>query len=698
MIFVGDPEFKAWMLFNAVSRAEKVTKKTRKKTIEYFNCPCSFDIETSSWMNNGVEEATMYLWAVDLNGALFYGRTWQQFLTLCDMLTKVLNLSVDKRIVIYVHNLAYEFQWMQRLFKWDSVFAREPRKPMKAVTTSGIEFRCSYVLSGYSLAKVADNLTSHTIEKLVGDLDYNLIRTSETEITPEEMGYMRNDVLIVEYFISEEMTRNGDITKIPLTATGYVRRTLRDRAFPKGVNPKMTKYYNKMQMLKIKSADEYHALMRAFAGGFTHASPLHVGNVLNNVSSIDFNSSYPAVLVNYKYPMGSAVYRESPSAEWVENAFADYCCIADFEFINIRPRVLWDNPISFSKCWKTSNASCNNGRVHSADLLCITATNVDYEVWEKFYEWDAVKIYNVYRYYKSYLPREFIETVRDLYKFKTTLKGVPGKEAEYMHSKGQLNSMYGCCVTSIISPEVEFNGEWKSEPPDIDEKLKEYNETQTRTLFYPWGVFVTAYARRNLFYGILEFKSDYIYADTDSIKCLNYEKHREYVDRYNRQCIELSKECCRHFGFPDDTFSPKTSKGVPKPLGIWDYEGEYSQFKCLGAKRYLVEKEGKYTLTVAGLNKKTATPYMEQHGNIFDFFDDEMYIPPEYSGKLIHTYIDAPQHGVVTDYTGKQSEWYEETSCHLRPGHYSLQIAKDYKEFLEKMKLGIDKYKLVEYI
>ena len=49
---------------------------------------------------------------------------------------------------------------------FDKVFAIEERKVLKAITTDGVEYRCSYQLSGYSLSVVAKNLTKHKIQKL----------------------------------------------------------------------------------------------------------------------------------------------------------------------------------------------------------------------------------------------------------------------------------------------------------------------------------------------------------------------------------------------------------------------------------------------------------------------------------------------------------------------------------------------------
>ena len=66
----------------------------------------------------------------------------------------------------------------------------------------GIEFRCSYVMSGVALKDIV--LYKHNVEKMVGDLDYNLIRHSGTPLTEKEMGYCINDVKVVNAYVEEE--------------------------------------------------------------------------------------------------------------------------------------------------------------------------------------------------------------------------------------------------------------------------------------------------------------------------------------------------------------------------------------------------------------------------------------------------------------------------------------------------------------
>ena len=71
---------------------------------------------------------------------------------------------------------------------------------------------------------------------------------------------------------------------------------------------------------------------------------------------------------------------------------------------------------------------------------------------------------------------------------------------------------------------------------------------------------------------------------------------------------------CQFYHLDPNLFHPLTIKGVEKQLGVWDYEGVYTKFKTLGAKRYLVLQDGELALTCAGLPKKSGLEYMKKQG------------------------------------------------------------------------------------
>ena len=674
--------------------------KTNKK-VTYLNIGSAFDIETTSMIINNEKFAFSYVWqfGIGINN-VYYGRTWAELEDFLYTIKDCLKLCESKRLVIYVHNLGYEFQFMRKHFNWVNIFAVDERKPVKAICDLGIEFRDSYILSGYSLANTAKNLTKHKINKLVGDLDYKLIRHTETPLSETELKYCENDILVILAYIDEQIEQYSDITKIPLTNTGRVRNYVRNNCYYDNTNHKKSnkgKYnrYRKIMLDLTLDKNSYTQLKTAFMGGFTHSNPKLTNCTLKNVGSIDLTSSYPSVMCAEYYPMSRPKLMTPQSYDELKELMNNYCIVLDVKYIGINNTLGYESYISESKCRNMVNPIINNGRIWSADSLEITLTDVDITIIERVYGWDDIYLKNVRCFRKAYLPKAIIESILNLYQDKTTLKGVEGKEVEYLLSKGMLNSIYGMCVTDIVKDNSIYNddGEWCLEGVNIDDEIDKYNNSKNRFLYYAWGIWVTAYARRNLWTGILAVGEDYVYSDTDSIKALNYESHINYVNGYNNMVINKLENMCDELGFNKDLLKPKTVKGEVKPLGVWEFEGNYDMFKTLGAKRYLVKEGEKYTLTVAGLSKANGMNHIIKESNnksdkIFNMFNDDLYIPSDKTGKMTHTYIDNEISHNVTDYKGNSINVLSLSSIHLGDCDFTLSISKQYINFLSNLSKG----------
>lgn len=718
----AEPKDVKFILQNAVSENDLVGNS---KSIYYYNIPCAFDIETTSFYRdtdgktydykqrlqfdknaNFEKLGVMYVWQLGVNGYCIIGRTWTEFLNVCAEIVAFLGLNTNKRLLIYIHNLSFEFQFICRLFEWENVFSIEVRKPLYALTKSGLEFRCSYMLSGYNLATLAKNLTKYSIKKLVGDLDYSLIRHEKTPLTDTEIMYCVNDIKIVMLYILEYIENVKNIHQIPLTKTGAVRKFCRKECFTLLIDNKKCVNYgfkNLINELQINDLNEFDALQRAFAGGFTHANANYTDSVINDVASYDFTSSYPYVMVSEKYPMTCGKRIEIKSKKQFEMLMnIDKClCVFDIQFFDIVSTSI-ENPISVSKCFVKRNFADNNGRLVAATEIATTITNIDYNIIKNFYTWNDYKIGFCYVYGAEYLPTEFIKCIVSLYKKKTELKGVAGMETEYLGSKEMLNSCYGMCVTNPLRDGIVYKDGWQVNALTDSEKTKElikHNISKNRFLYYIWGVFVTAYARRNLFTAIHELKNDYIYSDTDSVKFINRERHLKYFDDYNKLVEYKLKLACNYHGINFADVKPKTIKGKEKLLGVWDFEGVYEKFKTLGAKRYMVKEKNAltvngvnydYSLTVSGVNKKIAIPYLlEKYGEngIFEAFTNYLHLPPEATGKNISTYIDYETSGTIYDYLGNECEFDAKSGLHLEPTDYHLNLSVMYLQYLAKIKI-----------
>ena len=652
----------------------------------YYNHPASFDIETTSFYSHDDKHektAIMYIWQFCIKYNDKYmcvtGRTWQEFFALLIRLKFMLGLDDHHKMIIYVHNLSYEFQFIRKLFTWDKVFALDNRKVCYAVNDV-FEFRCSYLLSGYSL----DNLAkAYNLKTQKSTMDYDTIRTPNTILTPDEIEYCLNDVKVVCDYIEIKIKQYGNVATIPLTQTGEVRKECRKKVLHPNQHNKLSKSGYLIQGQLTMDVKEFQTCRQAFQGGFTHANAFRVGAVHEHVSSYDFTSSYPYVMLSEMYPMSKGVYIDRLTNDDYEKLNKKFLTIAVIEFTNIKPTDVTDNPISLSRIIKPKGAITNNGRIVYLKHGYMAITNIDFEVYRKFYNFGYRVLY-LYAYRKQYLPKEYIQLIFEYYNKKTTLKGVEGKEIEYMHAKQKLNSLYGMMVTNPLRPEIRLlNDVWTVCDLDINEALDKYNNSKTRFTFYPWGVFVTAYARRNLFTGIKEFGRDYIYSDTDSIKVLNKDHHQQYIEEYNQETQRKINIMARVQGITYDV--PKTIKGVPKPIGVWDYEGTYDHFKTLGAKRYLCDNNGDLHITVSGIRKKEGQKYLSKFDDPYKKFSDGLTIPKDETGKKLLTYIDSDRKGTIIDYQGHEYEYHEKSCIHMENTTCSIGLASEFIRYLENI-------------
>lgn len=726
---VGQPTGVKDFINEIIESAPKVIQHGKKF---YWNIPCSFDIETTSFKSYGKKYATMYLWSLNINGSTLVGRTWQQFTKIIEEISTLLHTK-STALIIYVHNLGYEFQFMRGWFKWENVFASKERRPIYARLTNGIEFRCSYILSNYALAYIGDKLLlRYPVQKDYGSFDYSLQRNGLTHLTNEEFWYNVHDVQVVTSFIQEKIENDGGISEIPLTLTGYVRKYVREFCFSKNKKTR-AKYKEGINCMVISSEQEYDMLQQAFAGGFTHCNAFYSGKVLYNLDVNDDEASeYPYELCAQKFPISRSILIGAVSEEELENAIKQgYCCLFTVKFKGLEPEFIYEHYISSSHCQVLSkDAVIDNGRVASASELQCTITEQDWDIIKRAYSWKNVEIHNLRVYHAGYLPKSFILAVLHLFSNKTKLKDLADQIVEYMVSKNMLNSTYGMAVTAIIRDIYIYSQTegWKTEDANTAEQLESYNNNFNRFLFYAWGVWVTAYARHDLWDTIFELGPDYVYSDTDCAKGFNYEKHRAYFISANFKKIHKLKKMCAYYNIPFDFCAPKTKDGETKILGVWEHDPSYKTFKTDGAKRYIYElQNGELWFTVSGVNKKYGVPYllhefagvdldlaklaynprfdqkeeskkaMEKirsdrmngvinYDQIFYEFGDGLYFPEQFTGKQTLTYIDETQVFRHTDYQGHTTTTLEYSCIYMEPQSYYMSKSADYIRFLAGIK------------
>lgn len=601
----------------------------------YQRHPMTFDIESSKIPkdNVGHYEAFMYIWQVCIEGNVVFGRRWEELQEFMQKVVDAYKLSEGERVVVYVHNLSFEFQFIQDYFKFTDVFAMASRSILTA-KTAHLEFRCSYKLSNMSLAKFIENTPNTLHYKGVDDLDYATVRTPDTPLTEVEYGYCFNDVKGL-YECVMELLKEDNIATIPLTSTGYVRRDCR-KAMNKNKNNRKMFLRSRLTLL------QYKLLRECFRGGNTAGDRYLTNLILKKVGSYDLSSSYPFQMIAREYPLGKWNYGVIPDINTLEEYNKKYCTIARYTFKNIQLRD--EKPIPYipqSKCLALGDdREIYNGRILHADCLTISMTNIDFDIVKEQYVYDEIAVEEFHYSRKGLLPKELRDTIMYYFEKKSKLKGDEEHYYEYMKSKNKLNSIYGMTVTNILNTEIEYHdGEYtekKMTEKEMQEALDKYYKNHRSFLNYSWGVFVTAYARRELEDGLNIAGLDTIYCDTDSVKYIgDHDKEFEaYNERVNKECEEKGIK------------NYAEVNGKRFYMGIFDKENGYDEFITLGAKKYAFIQNGKLGITVSGLSKKKGAEELEKKGGLRRFQRNEVFYD---SGRTIAQYNSAEVHNIAVN-------------------------------------------------
>lgn len=656
----------------------------KRKKID--NTIYTFDIETTSYylLNNkvyagvtynnlneeqkedAIPQSCMYIWMFGINDKVYYGRTWDEFVEFIEKLED--NVS-DKKI-IFVHNLSFEFQFFKSVFKVNNVFARKSHKVIRCeLEDYNIEFRCSFTMSNCALASLP-RLYKLPVEKKVGDLDYSKLRTSITELTDKEMGYCEYDCLVVYYYILQELETYERIDKIPLTNTGHVRKELKDAVMED------YSYRNKVRRSINIDPHVYNLLVECFAGGYTHANWIHADEIIENVDSWDFTSSYPYVMVTHKFPSSEFKKCNIKTLKDLNNRFA-YILIVKFKDLKCK---YYNNYISMSKCRYIKGARYDNGRIIQADEIEIVLTDIDFKLILDMYDC-TYEITESYFSFYNYLPIQYIKFILKKYVNKTKFKGVEGKELEYMKEKNRFNSLYGMTVTNTIRDRVEYDDEkgWEEIPLTNEEIVSSLEEEKKKAfLSFAYGVWVTAYARNNLLKNVIKLDEYVIYCDTDSMKlCPGYDK--KVIEDYNDFVKRKIEFVAKKLDIDIENFAPLDTKGKKRMLGVFDADEHYDRFITQGAKKYAFEIDGKIGITVAGVPKTGA----KQLKKLEDFKDDLVF-EFENTNKNLLFYCEDMKEVVITDYQGKEYKVNDKSGCCLLPNTYKLGKSLEYAELISE--------------
>lgn len=588
------------------NRGSRVKRRLYKEMI------CAFDTETSYIKE--IDENILYVWQAQIDEYFtVIGRTVTDLMYFFLRVNE--QLEENEHIIFFVHNLSYDWQFIRCLYDMpsDTVFAVKSRRILKCDILEHIELRCSYLQTNLSLDQFTKKMNVAHQKQSGAEFDYSKVRYPDTPLTDTEIKYIRHDVIGLVEAIKEQMRREGDcIYTLPLTSTGYVRRDVK----------RVLRQWNRQRLQELfPSGEVYQMLREEFRGGNTHANRYYVKNPdfplppLQDVKSADRSSSYPDVIVNYKFPMTPfrKVNKTLDYDTLKQHYIIDrgYAVLTRITFYNIRLKdKFYPCPyISSSKCTypirKDKNGKLkrqkdyllDNGRILKCRELTITVNDIDLKIIEDQYEWKQAEIHETYFSRYDYLPDPLRDLVKEYYKQKTELKGIAEQQVFYDKFKNLINSIYGCMAQDPAKERLLYHQENTGNElflPDgttAAERLEGSHPTQP----YQWGCWVTSHARFQLERAIKAVHesptSNFVYADTDSVKYIG-------VYDWTKLNAELTALSKKHGAYAADT------QGKVHYMGVFEIDGIYKQFQTMGAKSYIYTDDKGLHITIAGVPKE----------------------------------------------------------------------------------------------
>lgn len=613
-----------------------VKKRVKKYVTEYVDITATLDIEDYADAGDGY----IYSIAMCIYDECIVVRYIEDWFELMSRLEEELELSDNRRLVIYVHNLGHEHFHMSQLItsEWGrptSLFTK-PRKPLTIRYDNGVEFRDSLKLFQKSLAGATKGCKH---EKMVGDLDYSKKFTPDSELTQKEWDYIVNDVQGLYEAIERLKKEHGyNQANIPLTNTGLVIAAVNDKIREDGAT---LKAMNALTLNKRQLRLAY----KCMAGGDTHGCRWRAGRVYDWGNSYDLKSAHPAEQVLRKFPAGQVM--DLPE----ETSYDDLNMLIDngygwlgriyIEDVHIYPEC--PNPtISVSKCEDIMKMNgVDNGRLLGADAVIVYMDSNDWQRFKEAYRYTYMMGIEVIAFKLDYLPCEFRDAILDFFRVKEGAKDGPDR----VFAKICVNTIFGACAQKVIRDEyaVDIGDIIACEHTKWEDNLAKKTEgavvkAQQKKFPFLWGLWTASMTR--LYLWKLQKAVGWeriIYWDTDSVK---YEGGKiAEVDVYNER---IREECVNRDAVVINRKGKTVYIGTAEDEHP-DVEYGYRRFTFLHAKCYAAEVWNKETksyeieTTIAGVRKENGKVAMK--GDISNLADG-LYIPD--AGGLALTYHDSP--------------------------------------------------------
>lgn len=425
------------------------------------------------------------------------------------------------------------------------------RRKGKRVKKASIYDSCKIL--PFALDKAAKNFGLN-IRKL--HIDYDAHNHGEP-VTAEDIEYIEHDVKILAQLIQI------------FCDYGLTGHTIGSCA--------MTDYIKKSglykQMFPVLCGETDKALRAAYYGGWMFLNPDYAGYDVGAGVSLDCNSMYGSCMARFPMPYGEPVYF---AGEYPHNK--DYPLYVQFFYCQFHIK---NDRLPFVQARNCPQFVPSEYLYESGgNLIRLAMTNIDFEMFRKYYEIDEIIFDGGYMFRCSdKLFRDWVAYWSDV---KINAEN-SGNKSLRMIAKLMIVSLYGKFATNpekkAVKPVMDMQKDCVRFIPELHkctdiDGMQVYDELgdivmtdidRVRSYYIPVGIFTTAYARRETIEAAQKIhedsiretgKSRFIYAATDSLHLIG-DEIPDFLDMDQQR------------------------------TGAWKTENYFSHGKYLGVNRYI---------------------------------------------------------------------------------------------------------------
>ena len=361
------------------------------------------------------------------------------------------------------------------------------------------------------------------------DMEYEGYRYAGCEITPQEMAYIKNDVLVLKEALNIMFAEGHN--KLTIGACCLAEFKKMKGKYDWGVFfPKLENIELNQETYGATNADEY--IRKSYRGGWCYLVKGASGKEYHNGTTADVNSLYPSMMHSQSgnvYPLGKPCFWKGskiPPQALLKNRYyfirircRFYLKAGKLPFIQIKHNIRY----KATEMLETSDVyNKKDGKYYSCfydkegnlqnTIVELTLTCTDYILLREHYDlYDFEILDGCWFFADSGIFDDYIDKYK---KIKMENKGAKRTEAKLF-----LNNLYGKLATSMIS-----SFKYAEEAMDGSLKYNVVAEMNKDPVYIACGSAITSYSRnftiraaQQNYYGVGE--RGFKYADTDSIHC-----------------------------------------------------------------------------------------------------------------------------------------------------------------------------------